>query len=280
MRRYRQTFEELVGNLTAVETEWRDEFADRVISILDTFREKVPSTAGDVAGILRHDFNAGLTICRLFLDLSKDEFEGAFRAEVAGKGVGITHFRKDADGFVAGLTNLGLLDQMKAMTERPATWVDVVVERLKSGRGSAIKGQVRGRILEDFTEEIVKAVFGEGNYDVRCRFTGESGESTEKTDVAIPNKNQPQILIEVKAYGATGSKQTDVLGDITRIIDEMRNDTTFLLVTDGVTWKARANDLRKLIDLQNRGRIGRIYTRAMADDLRADLQALKGSLHL
>ncbi|MFQ5760978.1 MAG: DpnII family type II restriction endonuclease, partial [Acidiferrobacterales bacterium] len=77
-----------------------------------------------------------------------------------------------------------------------------------------------------------------------------------------------------KAYGATGSKQTDILGDINRIIEEKRHDTTFLLVTDGVTWKARANDLRKLVTMQNQGFIGRIYTTAMAGDLQRDLRQL------
>ena len=73
-------------------------------------------------------------------------------------------------------------------------------------------------------------------YDARCRFTGATGISTEKTDFAIPSKDDPGILIEAKAYGATGSKQTDVLGDITRIVNEKRDDTQFLLVTDGITF--------------------------------------------
>ena len=53
-----------------------------------------------------------------------------------------------------------------------------------------------------------------------------------------------------------------------------------MLVTDGVTWKERANDLRKLISLQNEGQIQRIYTKSMAGQLRADLQSLKRSHRL
>ena len=88
-------------------------------------------------------------------------------------------------------------------------------------------------------------------------------------------KKDPAILIEAKAYGATGSKQTDVLGDITRIVNEKRGDTHFLLVTDGVTWRERVNDLRRLIELQNHGKITRIYTQSMADRLESDLKQLK-----
>jgi hypothetical protein len=53
------------------------------------------------------------------------------------------------------------------------------------------------------------------------------------------------------------------------------HDTTLLLVTDGVTWRARANDLRKLVALQNQGAIARIYTLTMKDELIQDLEQLK-----
>lgn len=151
---------------------------------------------------------------------------------------------------------------------------------MRYGRGSAIKGQKRGRGLEDTTEEIVTDVFGEDGYDTRCRFVGSSGGETEKADFAIPNKDDPRILIECKAYGATGSKQTDVLGDIERIVIQKRPDTQLLLVTDGMTWTLRMNDLRKLIEWQNTGKITRIYTQRMATDLEEDLRQLKSEHRL
>ena len=81
--------------------------------------------------------------------------------------------------------------------------------------------------------------------------------------------------IECKAYGATGSKQTDILGDIERIVAQKRSDTHLLLIADGITWKQRMNDLRKLVDLQNRGHIARIYTQKMASELEADFRQLR-----
>ena len=105
--------------------------------------------------------------------------------------------------------------------------------------------------MEDFVEQIVRSVFSTTQVAVRCRFTGSKGQSTEKSDFAIPNAADPAILIQVKAYGATGSKQTDVLGDIARMVEEKRHDTVLLLVTDGITWKQRPSDLKKLINLQN-----------------------------
>ena len=129
--------------------------------------------------------------------------------------------------------------------------------------------------MEDFVEEIVRSVFPPDSVAVRCRFKGAKGQSTEKADFAIPSASDPAILIEVKAYGATGSKQTDVLGDIARIVEEKRHDTVLLLVTDGITWKQRPSDLRKLIGLQNEGKINRIYTKTMDRDLRTDLETLR-----
>jgi hypothetical protein len=166
----------------------------------------------------------------------------------------------------------------QALTElanTPVSWQSILIERLRFGRGSAIKGQRRGRCLEDFTEEVLRRVFSDVGYDTRCRFLGVTGTSTEKADFAIPNKDDPRILIESKGYGATGSKQTDILGDIEKIDAQKRHDTHFLLVTDGVTWRSRVNDLRKLVEMQNQGRVARIYTQSMAAELESDLRDLR-----
>jgi hypothetical protein len=102
----------------------------------------------------------------------------------------------------------------------------VLVERLRSGRGSAISGQRRGRGAEDFAEAIVRKVFGD-DFQVRCTFKGPRGHDA-KCDFAIPSKSEARILIESKGYGATGSKMTDILGDIRAIIAAKRPDTAFL----------------------------------------------------
>lgn len=275
MRRYRQTFEEIISKLSVIQAEWKDDLAKSVMEILESIPEKPSYTAADLRDVLERDFEAGLTLVRLFLDLSKDELVGALRDAMGDKGIGVKSYRADPGAFLESLTGLGALTRMQEVVGAPVTWRDLLVERLKTGRGSAIKAQTRGRFLEDKTAEVVREVFGIGNYDVGCRFLGATGQSDEKTDFAIPSKEDARILIEVKAYGATGSKQTDILGDMKRITDEKRHDTTLLFVTDGITWKARANDLRKLVDLQNQGKITRIYTSQMFPELREDLLLLR-----
>jgi hypothetical protein len=285
VKRSRQTLNDILEQLSPVNTSWRDAHADAVIQRLQQIPLKASYTRADLRQLLdttqlpegikpKDHFEAGLTAIRLFLDLSKDELTAALRERLGGT-LGITRFRQDLDGVCAALEAMDILNRMTVTVNTPVGWADLLTERLKGGRGSAIKGQRRGRHLEDFVEQLIIRIFGAGNYDARCQFVGATGTSSEKTDFAIPSKNDPMILIEVKAYGATGSKQTDVLGDITRIVNEKRNDTHFLLVTDGVTWRDRTSDLGKLVTLQNQGKIAHIYTQSMSDKLEKDLRQLK-----
>ena len=286
MQRRRQSLSEILDSLTRIQADWRDPLADDVLRRLSEVPEKEEYTRSDVQTFLESHapkanfsasdaFRSGLTAVRLFLDLSRDEFEAALRAILGEGGTGINRYRKDGTAFLAALESLGILQSMTDVVQRPLTWQALLEERLKSGRGSAIKGQQRGRTIEDFAEGCLIEVFGAGNYDSRCRFKGASGRRDEKCDFAIPSKDDAEILIEAKGYGATGSKQSDVLGDITRIVAEKRHDTTFLLVTDGIMWRPRQSDLRKIVRMQNRGEIDRIYTRNMRDGLVEDLATLR-----
>jgi hypothetical protein len=274
MERRRQTFEEIISSLSRIESAWKDEHAQSVMDLLDGIEEKTAYTTGDLRQLLDQDSEAGMTLIRLFLDLSKDELVGSLRETKAGT------YRKDPERFLQSLVSLGILERMREAVGIPVTWRDVLVERLKTGRGSAIKAQMRGRLLEDRTEEIVQAIFGIGHYDSRCRFVGADGKEDEKADFAIPSREDARILIEVKAYGATGSKQTDILGDMERIVNKKRHDTTLLFVTDGVTWAQRPSDLRKLIEIQNKGEIARIYTSKMFPDFQQDLLRLRSEYGL
>jgi len=280
MERYRQTFEEIISKLSPIQAEWRDDLANSVIDLLGAVKEKPSYGVEDLRLLLGKNFDAGMTLIRLFLDISKDELVGSLRDLLPKRGIGVNAFRADPEAFLEGLAALGALEKMRESVGSPVTWRDLLVERLKTGRGSAIKAQARGKFLEDKTEELVREVFGIGNYDMRCRFVGATGKDDEKADFAIPSKRDPRILLEVKAYGATGSKQTDILGDMERITNKKRHDTTLLFVTDGVTWKLRPNDMRKLIEMQNRGHITRIYTSLMFPDLRQDLGRLRSEYGL
>lgn len=279
MKRVRQTFEDISQSLTNLEVDWMDDpHAGAVIKAFQALPTGRQITRADVITLLESNFRVGSTALRLFLDFSKDEFS-RITAELfkdAG-GSGVTLFRRDPDAYVAKLEEIQILERMSAEINRPPQWSDRLVGLFQGGWGSAVKGQLRGRMLEDFAERILKKVFLAEEIIPRCQFLGASGLSSEKADFAIPSADDAHILIEVKAFNATGSKQTDVLGDIYRIVEQKRDDTAFILVTDGVSWKARSSDLRKIIHLQNLGKIRKIYTMAMADEFEADLRSLKAS---
>jgi DpnII restriction endonuclease len=113
---------------------------------------------------------------------------------------------------------------------------------------------------------------------MRCTFVGPRDKA--KCDFAIPSKSAPRIVIESKGYGATGSKMSDIIGDIEQIVRAKRSDTALLFFTDGLTWKQRKSDLRKIVEFQNSGDIRRIYTYAMADQFETDLRQLKSEYGL
>lgn len=275
MLRIRQQAEDILASLSVVETDWIDPHGAAVLALLETIPERPSYGVDDIIALLKEDFDTGVTLIRLILGLSADEFRTVVRNVLPGGTWGKTRLQREPAVVASVLDRLGVPSRLQALVNTPVGWRDILIERLRGGRGSAIKGQTRGRGLEDFVEELVKRTIGEGRYDKRCRFVGATGTSSEKTDFAIPSKDDASILIEVKAYGATGSKQTDILGDVARIVDEKRPDTDLLIFTDGITWRDRASDLRKLVDMQNRGAITRIYTMSMAEQLEADLLELK-----
>jgi DpnII restriction endonuclease len=273
MKVLRQNLDEILQGLSPLIVEWQDDVARRVIAAIEVWPIKNSYSVEDVKKLLTLNFDDGLLVCRLFLGLSKDQFEAALKDTLQKGGIGIKRYHTDPDGYVDKLVELGLLEAMSAQVMRTPKWSDVLVERLRSGRGSAISGQKRGRSVEDFVEGVVGKVFGK-KYVPRCTFQGPRGKNA-KCDFAIPSKETPEIVIEAKGYGATGSKMSDIIGDVQAIIDAKRSDTAFLFFTDGLTWKQRKSDLRKIVDLQNTGDITRIYTYSLAKQFEKDLRQLK-----
>jgi hypothetical protein len=273
-----QSLDEILNGLSPLDVDWMDDIAASAIARLTALPRKTVYSRDDIADLLDDNFEEGLLCARLFLVLSKDSMEADLRRELPGGGIGIKRYQADPAAFIDALERMGLIEKMEATINHEPVWSDILVERLRAGRGSAISGQKRGRGLEDFVEALVGEVFGKA-YEARCIFTGADGKSA-KCDIAIPNRSRPSIVIEVKGYGATGSKMTDIIGDLDAIIDAKRHGTRLFFVTDGITWKQRASDLKKIVERQNQGKIDRIYTTQMRDRFVDDLRSLKEMLGL
>lgn len=149
MKRYRQSLDEILEQLSPVGASWRDEHADCVIKNLESLPIKSVYTRDDLIGMFqlertsRRDFDAALTVIRLFLDVSKDEFTAELR-DRCGKGQGVKKAQADPDLFFSTLEEMGVLERMAAAVNRPITWMDLLIERLKGGAAAPSRGSVGG----------------------------------------------------------------------------------------------------------------------------------------
>ena len=168
-----QTLDDLVANLGPLPVEWMDEIAANAITRLTAIPVKETYGRMDIAALLDEggDFEEGILCCRLFLALSKDSMEGALRDELGRSGIGLRRYQADREAFLNALERLDLPEAMTTTINYEPIWSDILVERLRSGQGSAIQGQRRGRGLEDFAQALVREVFGAA-YEPRCTFTG------------------------------------------------------------------------------------------------------------
>src|SRR3989344_6231149 len=173
-----QKLDDILDSLRPLTVEWKDETAIRVIDRLKVLLVKKAYSADDVKALLDADFDDGILICRLFLGFSKDQLVSVLRGIRGEAGIGVKSYRADREAFIEDLLSTGLLEAMAAEAARKAHWTDVLVERLRRGRGSAISGQRRGRGVEDFAEAIVQKVFGK-NFQVRCTFKGPRGQEAK-----------------------------------------------------------------------------------------------------
>lgn len=149
MKRSRQKFGDIEASLVAIDASWKDKHAEDVIKLLHGLPRKKIYSVEDVANILDRDFLTAMTTVRLFLDISKDDFTQLMQGVLGAGGIGIKRYQKERKIFLAALVPLGAVQAMISTACHRMHWTDVLVERLKGGRGSAIKGQTRGRGMEN-----------------------------------------------------------------------------------------------------------------------------------
>ena len=138
--------------------------------------------------------------------------------------------------------------------------------------------QRRGATLEDAVESILNELKDEIDitFDRGGNFISRSG-SQAKADFSVPSREVPHIIIEAKGYEATGSKLTDVLGNILKVLRVKDKDTHYFFVTDGIGWHRRLSDLKKIVEHHQHGNIEMIYTMSTLPDLKKAIQEIIAS---
>lgn len=145
---------------------------------------------------------------------------------------------------------------------------DILVARAGT-RATAARAGVSGRRVEDEIEAIAQ---GLGlPYDTRTRFAGRNG-LTAPCDLVVPGTGDAQIVVAAKGFDSTGSKLTDAVREIQEMAAIRRPNQFVMAVIDGIGWKSRIADLRRIHKLWVDGEIDGMYTLATLDKFRDDLE--------
>lgn len=275
------TLEELLEQIEPINVDWMDETAEMVLEttprVISRLKRSEINQKTIESLLVEEDY--ALDLFRLFLDISQDILLNIFKKNgIKGDFRTIRHkCRSQSEKIGEILIESGLIEAIEYHIGRGWKLEDVLLERYKQMRGSAIRGQHRGSALEDAVENVLKEINNDKGipYESRTNFVNSYGKAS-KADFMIPSRERPKIIIEAKAYEATGSKLTDVLGDILKILEVKDPETRFFFVTDGIGWYRRISDLRKIVEHHQHGEIEMIYTRKTLHQLKRAIMILEG----
>ena len=256
MKFERVTVPQLLAEFVELKSDWKDETARQLVDYI-----------GRCLRELSEDVRF-LDLCRLFLGIGQDPAAHRICAALGEASMTWAQLRRYAaanvETTVRALTVLDIPDLIADHLSREWTAEDLLVERYRMGRGRAIAGQQRGRTLEDEVQSALRSV--SCPFERGVTFVGEKGTSA-KCDFAIPTRNHPKIVIEVKGFEATGSKLTDFLGDVLKIGQAKEYHTYFFVVTDGRGWHNRQSDLQKLVRFQHEKLVDMVFSRSRIENL-------------
>jgi hypothetical protein len=148
------------------------------------------------------------------------------------------------------------------------TFGDILVARAGT-RSTATRAGASGRRVENEIEAIAKDLHL--RYETRTRFAGRNNR-TAPCDLAIPGRSDAAIVVAAKAFDSTGSKLTDAVREIEEMAEVRLPRQYVIAVIDGIGWKSRRSDLRRIYDLWSSNQIDGMYTLASLGQFRDDLR--------
>ncbi|MGV9709176.1 hypothetical protein ACWDTI_00730 [Gordonia sp. NPDC003424] len=160
-----------------------------------------------------------------------------------------------------------LVRTLRTQMERTYTFADILVAR-SGTRATATRAGASGRRIEDEIESIA-ADLGLP-YVTRSRFTGRGGRDAP-ADLIVGRDGAADIVVAAKGFDSTGSKLTDAVREIEEMAEVRLPRQMVLAVIDGIGWKSRQSDLRRIHQLWADHLIDGMYTLATLDTFRDDL---------
>lgn len=181
----------------------------------------------------------------------------------------VTLARTNSDELILMLDrDFDLFRMLETQRHKSYSFGDVLVARAGT-RVTATQAGKSGRKIEDEIETIAADL--ELPYEVRTRFIGRDGR-TAPCDLVIPNPSEARIVVAAKGFDSTGSKLTDAVREVQEMAETRRPMQYVLAVIDGIGWKSRVSDLRRIYDKWTDGGIDGMYTLATLDRFRDDLE--------
>lgn len=161
-----------------------------------------------------------------------------------------------------------LVRQVRIQRHREYDFGDILVARAGT-RATATRAGAAGRRVEDEIEAIARDL--ELDYRTRTRFTGRNDRSAP-CDLAVMSEGDEVVVVAAKGFDSTGSKLTDAVREIEEMADVRLPRQLVLAVIDGIGWKSRIADLRRIHDLWVNKQIDGMYSLSNLDDFRQDIQ--------
>lgn len=268
-----QSFDDYLANLTNLGTT-----ADPTIDTPEGLAIKAAAksiadldevTAPKLTELVRNDSDVVLAIA-LSVGLSHEQLKNTLRHHLDTTGwvkLSKTQPGDIVDMFITEFDAIRLLDAQRGQTY---DYGDVLVARA-GGRASAAAAGSRGRDVEDELEAVAKQLGLP--YEVRGRFHGR-GDGTAPCDLVLPEAGDGALIaVAAKGFNSTGSKLTDAVREVEEMATIRKPSQYVFAVIDGIGWKSRQADLRRIYDMWDRGEIDGMYTLSTLDQFAIDLQA-------
>lgn len=262
---YLQTLGRLTAHVdptaSTPEAEAIKEAAEQLISLPEL-------TAGELTKWVQNHPH-GVPVLGLAVGLSQERLKNVLRDRFATSGW-VTLARTAPGDLVTWLDeDFDLIRMLVVQRSRDYDLGDILVARAGT-RVTATSAGASGRHVEDEIEAIANDLGL--TYETRTRFTGRNGR-TAPCDLVVPaSGSDAQIVVAAKGFDSTGSKLTDAVREIEEMADVRLARQYVLAVIDGIGWKSRQSDLRRIHHLWETDQIDGMYTLASLDRFRADLE--------
>lgn len=238
-----------------------------VIKDAATSLSALPDVTQDTISAWVAGHPAAVPALGLAVGLSQEKLKNALKHRFGTSGWTTLARRRSAELVAMLDVEFDLIRLIATQRHRGYDFGDILVARAGT-RHTAASAGASGRKVEDVIEAIALALGL--SCATRTRFVGRNGR-TAPCDLVIPNVDSAEIAVAAKGFDSTGSKLTDAVREIEEMADVRLPRQFVMAVIDGIGWKSRIADLRRLYDMWERQQIDGMYTLLTLDRFRADL---------